>query len=139
MRRWHYTLMGAMACLYGAVLMAQYVVIAYGIGWIDMYPPEQRDWWATLPGWAHGVFAVQALLTLVGALCLVAHVRACVWMLGFAFIALLVLVVWVLAFAEPSLQALVGWRGPAFAALMLALSLALWLYARGEKQRGEIL
>jgi hypothetical protein len=139
MRRWHFTLMGVIACLYGAILTAQYVVVSYGIGWIDMYPPAQRAWWAGLPGWVHGLYAAQALLTLVGGLCLLAHVRSAVWMLGFGFIAFLVLAAWALTLSSPTLQGLVGWRGPAFALLMLVLSLAVWLYARGEKRRGELI
>jgi hypothetical protein len=138
MRRWHFTLMGVIACLYGAILVAQYVVVSYDIGWIDMYPPEQQAWWSGLPAWVHGVYAAQALLTLVGGLCLLAHVRSAVWMLGFGFLLLLALAIWAVVAPTPTLQGMVGWRGPAFAGLMLLLSLAAWLYARGEKQRGEL-
>jgi hypothetical protein len=139
MRRWHFYTMGTIACLWGALLAAQYVVISYQIGWIDAYPVEQQRWWQVIPDWVHGAMGIWASLTLVGALCLIAHVRASVWMLGLAFISQLVLTAWIVTLATPTLQEFTGWRGIAAAALLLVLGAVLWLYARGEKRRGEVL
>jgi hypothetical protein len=143
MRRWHFYTMGVISLLYGLLAMAEYVLISYGevMGWLVLYPEDQVAWLTSLPGWVHGLFAVHAILALVGALCLLAHIRAAVWMLGFAFIALLVLYAWALVFASPTLLALVG-GGPIALltlALVIGLSFLIYLYARQEKRAGELL
>ncbi len=143
MGRLHFYVMGLIALVYGLLACAEYVMVSYGIraGWLDYYPPEQLAWLGTLPGWVHGVFGFHALIALVGALCLLAHVPAAVWMLAFAFLSMVVLDVWMVAFAEPGLIELTG--GGAMPWLVLGLTLVLsfliYLYARQEKQAGEVL
>ena len=80
-------------------------------------------------------------LALLGALCLLAHLRASVWMLAFAFLTLVVLYVWMLWLAVPGVVALVGGGVTVWAALVLvlALSFLIYLYARQEKRTGEVL
>lgn len=140
MSRWHFYLMGGLAVVYGVVVMAEYVLISYGpdMGWLTLYPEAQLNWLAALPAWIHGTFGAHALLALVGGLCLITHVRSAVWMLGLAFIALLVVTVWAFLFATPTLTAVTGAGGTAvsIAALVNALVLLVYLYARGEKVRG---
>jgi hypothetical protein len=143
MRRWHFYLMGLIALLFGLLSVAEYVLVSYGIeaGWLELYPEEQLVWLASLPDWVHGVWAVHAVLALTGALCLVTHLRPAVWMLGFSFFALVVLVVWAVFFARPTLIALTGGGAMPWivTGLVLALSLLIYLYARREKQIGEVL
>lgn len=143
MRRWHFYVMGLIALGYGLLVLAEYVLISYGevMGWLTFYPPEQVAWLTSLPGWVHGVFGTHAVLALIGALCLLAHIRAAVWMLAFAFIALVVLYVWALFFATPTLLSLVGGGAMAVVTLVLVLALnfLIYLYARQEKRVGEVL
>ncbi|WP_371153423.1 hypothetical protein [Jannaschia sp. 2305UL9-9] len=143
MRRWHFYVMGLIALVFGTLSMAEYILVSYGLtaGWLTMYPQDQLDWLAGLPNWVHGVWAVQATLALVGSLCLLAHLRPAVWMLGLSFISLLVLYVWAILVASPTLIALVGggWLTWVTLALVAALSFVIYLYARQEKQVGEVL
>ncbi|GIT92174.1 hypothetical protein JANAI62_26320 [Jannaschia pagri] len=143
MRRWHFFVMGFIALVFGLLSLAEYVLVSYGLmlGWLAFYPPEQVEWLTSLPNWVHGVWAAQAVLALVGALCLLAHLRPAVWMLGLSFIALLVLYVWALFVATPTLIALVGggWLAWVTLGLVAALSFLVYLYARQEKQVGEVL
>lgn len=143
MRRWHFYVMGGIATLFGILSMVEYVLVSYGLqlGWLEFYPPDQLEWLASLPGWVHGVWGIQATLALVGGLCLLAHVRSAVWMLGLSFVGLLVLCVWALVFASPTLIALVGGGAIAWVTLGLValLSFLIYLYARQEKQVGEVL
>ena len=143
MRRLHFYIMGLISLGYGALTMAEYLLVSLGgaLGWLDMYPPEQIAWLETLPTWVHGVWGLHATLALVGALCLLAHLRPAVWMLAFAFLTLLVVLGWALGFAEPSLPDLVGLGAPVFtiAALVVVLNFLIYLYARQEKQAGEVL
>jgi len=94
-----------------------------------------------IPDWVHGVWGAQATLALVGALCLLAHLRPAVWMLGFSFILLGVLMVWAVAFASPTLITLVrgGWLAWLTLGLVLLLSFLIYLYSRQEKRAGEVL
>ncbi|PWJ20378.1 hypothetical protein [Jannaschia seohaensis] len=143
MRRWHFYVMGLIALVFGLLSMAEYVMISYGLvqGWLELYPAEQIDWLRAVPDWVHGVWAVQATLALVGALCLLAHLRPAVWMLGFSFFALATLMVWAAFFADPTLLVLVGggWLTWVTMGLVLALSFLIYLYSRQEKQVGEVL
>ncbi len=54
---------------------------------------------------------------------------------------LLIVLVWALAFAEPSLPELLSAGVPVFtmSVLVLLLSFLVYLYARHEKQIGEVL
>jgi hypothetical protein len=143
MRRWHFYVMGLIALGYGGLAMAEYVLISYGqvMGWLRFYPEDQVAWLLGLPGWVHGLFGIHATLALVGSLCLLAHLRAAVWMLAFAFLSLLVLGIWAILFAEPTMLQLVS--SPTMAlvtlGLVLLLSFTVYLYARQEKRRGEVL
>ncbi|MBM2577033.1 hypothetical protein JQC91_12060 [Jannaschia sp. Os4] len=139
MGRAHLYIMSLIAVVWGLVVMAEYVLVAYGlrIGWLADYPPAQIEWLTTLPGWAHGAFGVWATLALVGALCLAARVAAAAWMLGIAAIAQGALTVWALLLAAPPVQTLTDGPVTAIALLTLALSLLLWAYARGERRRAE--
>lgn len=142
MARWHFYVMGLIATLWGLVGIAEYLLISFEVeaAWLRAYPAEQLTWLARLPGWVHGLWGAQATLALVGALCLLARVRACVWMLGLAFIAFAVLAVWAHAFAAPPVWALTDAATAGIVTLLLVLlSVLLWLYARGEKRRGEVL
>lgn len=143
MRRLHFYIMGLIALLFGAVSMAEYVLVSYGLrlGWLSSYSDAQIAWLQAVPNWVHGVWAAQATLALVGALCLLAHLRASVWMLAFSFFALVVLAVWAIFVAEPSMMDLVIGAGVPWTstALTLLLSLLIYLYARQERQVGEVL
>ncbi|SDY94238.1 hypothetical protein SAMN05444004_104177 [Jannaschia faecimaris] len=143
MRRLHFYIMGLIALGYGVVGMAEYVMVSYGLqlGWLDKYPAEQIEWLASLPNWVHGVWGAHATLALVGALCLLAHLRPAVWMLFFAFGALLVLEIWAVVFASPSLLALTSSATMTWVvmALVTGLSLLIYLYARQERRTGEVL
>lgn len=143
MRRLHFYVMGLIALAYGLLVAVEYLLVSYGprMGWLRLYPQEQIAWLATLPGWVHGLFAIHALLALVGALCLLAHVKAAVWMLAFAFISLVVLQVWMVFVSEPGLIELTGGGAVTWLTLglVLALSFLVYLYARQEKVTGEVL
>ncbi|UWQ20254.1 hypothetical protein [Jannaschia sp. W003] len=142
MRRWHFYLMGAIATIWGILSLAEYTMVSYGLqaGWLDMYPPQQLEWLATLPGWVHGVWGAHATLALVGALCLVAHVRAAVWMLGLSWVGIVVLALWSHVFAAPPLWSISGGMlSVGVTLLVVALSGLIWLYARGEKRHGDML
>lgn len=143
MRRSHFYIMGLIALVFGCLALAEYVLVSYGLtaGWLAMYPPEQIDWLSSLPAWVHGLWGVQATLAFVGGLCLLAHLRPAVWMLGLSFFALLALSIWMVAFAEPSVIALTGggWLPWVTIGLVLALSFLVYLYSRQEKQVGEVL
>ena len=143
MRRLHFYVMGLIALAYGLLVCAEYVLVSYGIraGWLALYPPEQLAWLETLPGWVHGVFGFHAVIALVGALCLMAHVAAAVWMLAFAFLSLVVLYGWMVFVARPNVIELVGGGAMPWIVLGLvgALSFLIYLYARQEKVAGEVL
>ncbi|TFL18183.1 hypothetical protein [Jannaschia formosa] len=143
MRRWHFYVMGLIALVFGALSLAEYVMVSYGLiaGWLEFYPPEQILWLKAIPDWVHGVWALHATLALLGALCLLAHVRSAVWMLGISFILLFVLAVWAVFFADPTMIALVGggWLPWVTLGLVLLLSFLIYLYSRQEKQVGEVL
>ncbi|UWQ16600.1 hypothetical protein [Jannaschia sp. M317] len=143
MRRWHFYVMGLIALVFGVLSLAEYVLVSYGprLGWLQGYGEAEVAWLANLPGWVHGVWGTQALLALIGALCLLAHLRPAVWMLAFSFLALVVLHVWAIFLADPSLMSLAGggWEGWATLGLVLALSFLIYLYARQEKRVGEVL
>ena len=142
MTRWHFYVMGLIAVVWGLVGMAEYVLVSYGIeaAWLDMYPPDQIEWLASLPAWIHGLWGAQATLALVGALCLVTHVRASVWMLGLSFVALVVLLIWAHVAAAPPMWALTDTGTAVLISILVAiLSMLLWLYARWEKRHGDIL
>ncbi|WP_299813252.1 hypothetical protein [uncultured Jannaschia sp.] len=142
MRRWHFYVMGWIALIYGLLAAAEYVLVSYElkIAWLHLYPQVQIVWLETLPNWVHGVWAGHSLLALVGALCLLARVRAAVWMLAFAFLTLLVLAIWALFFAEPTMVALTGGGVLVWVTtgLVLLLSFLLYLYVRQEKVAGEV-
>lgn len=143
MRRWHFYVMGLIALLFGVLSLAEYVMVSYGMrmGWLTFYPPEQLAWLESLPGWVHGAWGAHSVLAFVGALCLLAHLRPAVWMLGFSFILLAVLMVWAAFLAETTLIALVGGGAMPWVttALVLLLSFLIYLYARQEKRVGEVL
>ena len=143
MRRWHFYVMGWIALIYGLLAAAEYVLIVYGleIAWLDVYPRDQIVWLETLPAWVNVVWAVHSILALVGALCLLAHVRAAVWMLAFAFLTLLVLAIWALFFAQPTMVALADGGALVWVTtgLVLLLTFLFYIYARQEKVAGEVL
>ena len=143
MSRWHFYVMGAIATVWGVIGMAEYVLVSYGLddtAWLALYPAEQVRWLESLPAWVHGLWGVQATLALVGALCLLAHVRACVWMLGLSFLAFLVLAVWAHVAAAPPVWALADpLLSVVVTVLLVVFTALLWLYARGEKRHGEVL
>ena len=143
MRRWHFYVMGAIALLYGLISVAEYVMISYGLqaGWLDLYPEDQIAWLSSLPAWIHGVWGAHAVLAIVGALCLLAHLRASVWMLAFSFLTMVVLAAWAVFVADPSIIALAGGGGmPWFlTGLLLLLLFLVYIYARQEKRAGEVL
>ncbi|MEL6586122.1 MAG: hypothetical protein AAFY65_19570 [Pseudomonadota bacterium] len=143
MPRLHFYIMGLISLAYGVLAMAEYVLISYGLqlGWLANYPPDQIDWLSSLPNWVHGVWGAHSLLALAGALCLITHVRAAVWMLAFAFLTLVVLLVWAVFLAQPTMLALVGGGVMPLVTigLVLLLSFLIYLYARQEKRQGEVL
>lgn len=142
MRRWHFYVMGLIAVVWGLVGMAEYVLVSFGLeaAWLDAYPPEQVEWLVNLPGWVHGVWGAQATLALVGALCLLAQVSACVWMLGLSFVLVVVLAVWAHVAASPPVWALADPLMSVLVTVLVALlALLVWLYTRWEKRNGDIL
>ena len=143
MRRLHFYVMGLISLAYGALTMAEFLLVSLRgtPGWLDMYPPGQVAWLNGLPAWVQWVWGLHCVLALVGALCLLAHLKPAVWMLAFAFLTLLAVLVWAFAIAEPALTDLVGteWPVVTIAALVAALCLLVYLYARHEKRLGEVL
>jgi hypothetical protein len=142
MARAHFYVMGVIALLFGVLSMAEYVLVSYGLsaGWLEAYAPEQVAWLRALPGWVHGLWGAYATLALVGALCLLAHVRSAVWMLGLSFVALVVLYGWlILGAGALATVASGGWHVWGALVAALALSFLIYLYARQEKLRGEVL
>lgn len=143
MRRLHFYIMGLIALGFGIIGMVEYVMVSYGLqlGWLEMYPPEQIEWLTTLPNWVHGVWGAQATLALVGALCLLAHLRPAVWMLFFSSLTLAVLMIWAGVFASPTIMALTGdgmWT-VVIMGLTFLLSLLIYIYTRQERRTGEVL
>ena len=139
MRRWQFWVMGAIATLWGVVSMIEYVLVSYGLewGWLAHYPEAQVVWLSSLPAWVHGVWGAQAVLSLVGALCLLAHVRAAVWMLGLSWIAFTLTALWAHVFAAPPVWALTDtWTAVGVTLLLILLSMLIWLYARQERRHG---
>ena len=142
MRRWHFYVMGLLATVWGLVGAAEYLLVSFGLeaAWLEAYRPEQLRWLAAIPAWVHGVWGAQATLALVGALCLLAQLRASVWMLGLSFVLFVVLAIWAHVAAAPPIWAVADPAWSAAVTLLLVVLTALfWLYARGEKRRGEIL
>ena len=139
MGRWQFWVMGAIATVWGIVSLIEYVLVSYGLewGWLAAYPEAQIVWLQSLPGWVHGIWGAHAVLALVGALCLLAHVRAAVWMLGLSWIAFVVLAVWAHLLAAPPIWTLTD-AGTAVTVTLLLVALAglIWLYARQEKRHG---
>ncbi|WP_308915186.1 hypothetical protein [Jannaschia sp. LMIT008] len=141
MRRWHFYIMGLVSLVWGIVSMIEYVLVSYGLewGWLAHYPQAQIEWLESLPPWVHGVWAIHATLALVGALCLLASVRASVWMFGLSFLTFIVLVVWAHGFAAPPVWALTdATLAAAVSFLLIALSGLIWIYARSEKRSGAL-
>lgn len=143
MPRLHFYVMGLISLAYGALTMAEFLLVSLRgtPGWLDAYPPEQISWLDGLPTWVQVVWGVHCALALVGALCLLAHLQSAVWMLAFSFLTLLAVLFWAFAIAEPALTDLVGTEWPVFtiAALVASLCLLVYLYARHEKRLGEVL
>lgn len=143
MRRLHFYVMGLISLAYGVLASAEFLFVSLRgtPGWLDMYPPDQIAWLNGLPTWVYWVWGAHCVLALVGALCLLAHVQSAVWMLAFSFLTLLAVLVWAFGFAVPALPDLVGTEWPVYtiAALVAALSLLVYLYARHEKRLGEVL
>lgn len=135
--RWYLRFMALVAVAWGLVLVVEYVLVSYGLrlGWLRDYTAAQVDWLGSLPTWAHGAFAVWAVLTLVGGLCLAARVAASSWMLGVAMVAQLVLTAWAMLLAAPPVQTLTEASVWPFALLGAALGVLLWLFAWGERRR----
>lgn len=143
MRRWHFYVMGLIALVFGTLSLAEYVLISYDLtaGWLAQYAPDELAWINAVPAWVHGVWGMQATLAFVGSLCLLAHLRTAVWMLGLSFFALLAVYVWAIAVASPSMIAMAGGGLMAWAipVLVVALSFLIYLYSRQEKLVGEVL
>ncbi|CUH39849.1 putative transmembrane sensor domain protein [Jannaschia seosinensis] len=143
MRRWHFYVMGLIALVYGLIGLTEYVMITFGlrVGWLELYPAEQMVWLKAVPDWVNVVWLAHVFLALVGALCLLAHLQSAVWMLAFAFLTLVVVSVWMFFFAMPTVVAVTGggWIPWTLAGLVLLLSFLIYIYARQEKQRGEVL
>ena len=137
MAKFQFIFMSLVAVVWGVLVMAEYVFVAYDMnaGWMEEYSEPQRAWLAAVPSWVHAVFGAWATLLLVGALFLVTRIQACVWMLGIAFLAQIVLSVWASVFADPTLVAMLGVQVWAVLALTLALTGLIYIYARGEKRR----
>ncbi|MDB2407057.1 hypothetical protein N9W17_00810 [Jannaschia sp.] len=143
MRRWHFYVMGLIALVFGVLSIVEYILVSYKplVGWLEFYPRDQVEWLESVPAWVHGVWALHATLALIGALCLLAHLRPAVWMLGFSFFSLIVMAVWAVFFANPTIIELVGggWLTWVTMGLVLTLSFLIYLYSRQEKRVGEVL
>lgn len=143
MSRLHFYVMGLIALAYALLSLAEFVFATYGlpVGWLDLYPAAQLAWLETLPRWVTILWGVHVAFALFGALCLLAHIQAAVWMLAFAFMTLIALYVWMLGIAQPSMVEIVGGGATLWVALALvmALSFLIYIYARQEKRTGEVL
>lgn len=143
MRRWHFYVMGAIALVYALIGAAEYLMVTFGprMGWLELYPADQIAWLESMPAWVNVAWIAHVVLALVGALSLLAHLRSAVWMLAFAFLTLAALCFWMLFLADPTVVDITegGWIVWTLPVLVSLLSFLIYLYARQEKQRGEVL
>lgn len=140
MGAWHLWFMGLLASAFGALLVADYALAQYEVAaYLAMFTPAQQRYFQGLPAWVEGLWGGQAVLALFGGLCLLAGLRASVWLLGLSFVSNAAFCLWLLVLSVPSMQSVTGEIGLYVMLASLVLSLLFWLYARGEKQRAEVL
>ncbi|MFD1911934.1 hypothetical protein [Halodurantibacterium flavum] len=135
---WHFWPMALVTTVWQGALAAGHVLSRSGAeAWVTRVPPQLDAYLASLPLWADLLWALSVWAGLLGALLMIGRVAGAALALAIGFLGALVLFVG-LFWIPPGLLAVARGGHIALIVAAVAISAAIWAYAREQKQAGVL-
>jgi hypothetical protein len=136
---WHLMLVAILAILWNLAGCADYVMTQYGVApYLQLFTQQQAEYFTSMPALVDGSWAVAVWGGLVGAILLFLRLRASLWFLGVAALAMLFCASWLIFFAIPRLAEVAGMFGVYMIAGAAAMASFFYVYARQMKVAGAL-
>ena len=130
-RPWHFLPVGIIALLWHAAGSLDYLLTQIGFEpYVSQVPAEWLAYFAAMPAWVTGAWAIGVWVGLLGAVLLLMREHWAPLALAVAFVAILAATLWLTLLADPPLQQAVGEEFTWVMILATVGALLLWLYAR---------
>lgn len=136
---WHLWAVGLVTLLWNAVGAADYVMtqIQYA-PYMEQFSPEQLDYFRSFPIWVQASWALAIWLSVAGSLLLLLRSRFAGTALGLAVIFMVVTAIHNFILADVSMSEIAGTEALIFTAVIFAIAVVLWIYARLMRQKGVL-
>lgn len=134
---WHLWGVGILGLLWNAVGAFDYLMTqTQNESYMGQFTPEQLEYFYGLPTWVVAFWALAVWGGVLGALFLLLRKRFAVPVLLVSFLAMIVTSIHNFLLSEGA--EIMGATGVAFSAVIFAVALGLWLYARAMARRGVL-
>lgn len=136
---WHLMPVAILAILWNLAGCADYVMTQYGVApYLQLFTQQQAEYFTSMPALVDGSWAVAVWGGLVGAILLFLRLRASLWFLGVAALAMLFCAGWLIFFAIPRLAEVTGTFGVYMIGGAAAMASLFYIYARQMKVAGAL-
>ena len=133
----HLWIVGAVTLLWNAVGAFDYVAMQLRIGpYMSRFTPEQLEYFDGFPAWTVAAWALGVWGSLLGSLFLLLRKRWAVWLFGIAIAGLAVTTLHNFVLTDGA--AVMGSGAAVFSAVIWAIALFLFFYARAMAKRGVL-
>ena len=133
----HLWIVGILATLWNAVGCFDYYATQSRMeSYMGQFSPEQLEYFYSFPTWANATWAIAVWGSLLGSLLLLARKAWAVWVFGLALLALAATTVYNFVLSDG--MALMGSGAAAFSAVIWAIALFLFFYARAMAKKGVL-
>ena len=136
---WHIWVVGGVTLLWNAMGAMDYVMTqTRNEAYMAAFTPEQLEYFYGFPSWVQGTWAIAVWGSVLGSLLLLLRHRAAVPVFAVAFLAMLATTVHNFLLSDVSMADVTGPEALIFSAVIFAVALLLYIYARAMRQRGHL-
>lgn len=137
--RWHLWLVGIVSLLWNAVGAFDYTMTQSRSEWyLAQFTPEQLAYFFSYPAWVVAFWALGVWAAVLGSVLLLMRSRFAAPAFAVSLVGIVVTSVYTFGLAETSMAEVTGSGAIWFSAVIFVVTLALWLYARAMRARGQL-
>lgn len=137
--RWHLWLVGIVSLLWNAVGAFDYTMTQSRSEWyLAQFTPEQLAYFFSYPAWVVAFWALGVWAAVLGSVLLLLRSRFAAPAFAVSLVGIVVTSVYTFGLAETSMAEVTGSGAIWFSAVIFVVTLALWLYARAMRARGQL-
>jgi len=133
----HLWIIGTLAVLWNAIGAFDYSATQYQLAsYMEQFTPEQLEYFYAFPSWMDAAWAIAVWGALLGSLGLLMRKSWAVWLFGVSILGMVISTIYNFVLSDG--LAVMGSGGAIFTAVIWAIALLLFFYARAMAKRGVL-